>query len=34
MKIEYNSIGIVHTTYKDLDNIPIQLVQLFGRIRF
>jgi tRNA (adenine37-N6)-methyltransferase len=24
MKIEYNSIGIVHTPFKDLDNIPKQ----------
>ena len=24
MKIEYNSIGIVHTPFKDLDNIPNQ----------
>jgi len=24
MKIEYNSIGIVHTPYKDLNNIPIK----------
>ena len=24
MKIEYNSIGIVHTPFKDLDKIPKQ----------
>ena len=24
MKIEYNSIGIVHTPFKDLDKIPNQ----------
>jgi tRNA-Thr(GGU) m(6)t(6)A37 methyltransferase TsaA len=24
MEIEYNSIGIVHTPFKDLNNIPIQ----------
>jgi tRNA (Thr-GGU) A37 N-methylase len=30
MKIEYNSIGIVHTPFKDLNNIPNQPSQAVG----
>ena len=30
MKIEYNSIGIVHTPFKDLNNIPNQPSQAEG----